>query len=104
MEPNDGTEELNELIRRKDHEPEINIFGRVLLFPLKYIMLICILMRKYIGDYITRPHDMSKAEFISFHSVAATYMLLIVIMVFVEPLYLLLFYIGLVVFGSYAKQ
>ena len=104
MQQNDGTEELKELVSRRDNEAEINTFGKILLFPIKYIMLIGILMKKYIGDYITRPHDMSKAEFISFHTTAATYILLIVIMIFVKPLSLLLFYICLIVFGSYAKQ
>jgi hypothetical protein len=104
MKQNDGTEELKELVCRRDNEAEINTFGKILLFPIKNIMLIGILLKKYIGDYITRPHDMGKAEFISFHATAATYMLLIVIMIFVEPLYLLLFYIGLIVFGSYARQ
>jgi len=104
MKQNDGTEELKELVSRRDHDAEINTFGKILLFPIKYILLIGILLKKYIGDYITRPRDMTKAEFISFHSTAMVYILLILIMVFVEPVYLLLLFIGLMIFGSHAKR
>ena len=39
MQQNDGTEELKELVSRRDNEAEINTFGKILLFPIKYIML-----------------------------------------------------------------
>ena len=82
---------------------EIGPIGKALVIPLKYIILIVLVIKRALVDYVTRPGDMTKAQFVSFHSVLLVYTLLICIMVFVKPIGLMGLFVFLIVFQSFSK-
>ncbi len=95
-------DELSEIMHKKNKE-KINIVTRILVIPIRTFFVIYLLIKKYTGDYIKRPHDMNKEEYFVFHATFLFFIVVILILVFVEPTYLLVVYILSILLGGFKK-